>query len=105
MTLAVAEALSPNTPNLDMTLAVAGALSPNTPNLDMTLAVAEALSPNKPNLDMTLAIAEALILGPSTRTMNLLHTPEVGQSRAYWSRPQESILAENTSEKNIMLYR
>ena len=32
-----------------MTLAIAEALSPNKPNLDMTLAVAEALSPNKPN--------------------------------------------------------
>ena len=32
-----------------MTLAVAKALSPNRPNLDMTLAVAKALSPNKPN--------------------------------------------------------
>ena len=60
MTLAVTEALSPNTPNLDMTLAVAEALSPNKPNLDMILAVAEALSPNNPNLDMTLAVAEAL---------------------------------------------
>ena len=60
MTLAVAEALSPNKSNLDMTLAVAEALSPNKPNLDMTLAVAEALSHNKPNLDMTLAVAEAL---------------------------------------------
>ena len=30
-----------------MTLAVAEALSPNNPNLDMTLAVAEGLSPNK----------------------------------------------------------
>ena len=59
VTLAVTEALSPNKPNLDMTLAVAEALSPNKPNLDMTLAVAEALSPNKPNLDMTLAVAEA----------------------------------------------
>ena len=33
-----------------MTLAVAEALSPNKPNLDMTLAVTEALSPNKTNL-------------------------------------------------------
>ena len=49
MTLAVAEALNPNTPNLDMTLAVAEALNPNKPNLDMTLAVAEALNPNTPN--------------------------------------------------------
>ena len=32
-----------------MTLAVAEALSPNKLNLDMTLAVDEALSPNKPN--------------------------------------------------------
>ena len=32
-----------------MTLVVAEALSPNKPNLDMTLAVAEALNPNKPN--------------------------------------------------------
>ena len=45
-----------------MTLAVGEALSPNTPNLDMTLAVGEALSPNKPNLDMTLAVGEALFL-------------------------------------------
>ena len=43
-----------------MTLAVAEALSPNKPNLDMTLAVTEELSPNKPNLDMTLAVAEEL---------------------------------------------
>ena len=62
MTLAVAEALSPNKPNLDMTLAVCEELSPNKPNLDMTLAVGEELSPNKPNLDMTLAVAEALSL-------------------------------------------
>ena len=48
--VAVAEALSPNKPNLDMTLAVAEALSPNKPNLDMTMAVAEALSPNTPNM-------------------------------------------------------
>ena len=48
------------TASIYMTLAVAEALSPNKPNLDMTLAVAEALSPNKPNLDMTLAVAEAL---------------------------------------------
>ena len=60
MTLAVAEVLSPNKPNLDMTLAVDETLSPNKPNLDMTLAVAEALSPDKPNLDMILAVAEAL---------------------------------------------
>ena len=32
-----------------MTLAVAEALNPNKPNLDMILAVAEALNPNKPN--------------------------------------------------------
>ena len=50
MTLAVTEAVSPNTPNPDMTLAVTEASSPNKPNLDMTLA-AEAVSPNKPNLD------------------------------------------------------
>ena len=62
MTLAVAGALSPNKPNLDMTLAVGEALSPNKPNLDMTLAVAEALSPNKPTLDMTLVVAEAWLL-------------------------------------------
>ena len=60
MALAVAEALSPNKPNLDMTLAVTEALSLNKPNLNMALAVTEALSPNKPNLDMTLAVAEAL---------------------------------------------
>ena len=34
-----------------MTLAVAEALSPDKPNLDMTLAVAEALSPNKHRYD------------------------------------------------------
>ena len=56
--MAVAEALSPNNPNLNMPLAVAEALSPNNPNLNMPLAVAEALSPNNPNLDMPLA-AEA----------------------------------------------
>ena len=39
-----------------MTLAVAEVLSPNKPNLDMTLVVAEVLSPNKPNLDMTLPL-------------------------------------------------
>ena len=62
MTLAVAEMLSPNKPNLDMTL-VRGCsgLSPNKPNrLDMTLDVTEALGPNKPNLNMTLAVAEAV---------------------------------------------
>ena len=32
-----------------MTLAVAEVLSPNKPNLDTTLAVTEVLSPNKPN--------------------------------------------------------
>ena len=49
MALAVAEALSPNKPNLDMTLAVTEALSLNKPNLNMTLAVTEALRLNKPN--------------------------------------------------------
>ena len=49
-----------------MILAVAEALSPNKPNLDMTLAVAEALSPNKPNLDMTLAVPEVLTLTNQT---------------------------------------
>ena len=32
-----------------MTLAVAEVLTPNKPNLDMTLAVAEVLTPNKPS--------------------------------------------------------
>ena len=48
MTLAVAETLSPNKPNLHMTLAVGETLSPNKPNLHMAQAVAEALSNTKP---------------------------------------------------------
>ena len=39
-----------------MTLAVAEALNPNKPNLDMTLAVAEALNTNKQNQNYSMFI-------------------------------------------------
>ena len=69
MTLAVAEALGPNKPNLYMTLAVAEALSPNKPSLDMTLAVAEALGPNKPNRTVSKRRTQA-----STLIALIIHT-------------------------------
>ena len=66
-----------------MTLAVAGALRPNKPNLDMTMAVAGALRPNKPNLDMTMAV-EVLNSINQSQNRSLTSQPSLDLSRKPW---------------------